>query len=112
MVPVLWNRTGLSAERLKRAVREARSFPREVLSAELEALFAHAAAASTARELLAADDWKGLHAHLSGLPDEFARDLDEIKMAWQEYLTYELGEVTKAKDQVGWRSLAPSRAHT
>ena len=62
-------------------------------------LYEHAAAASTARELLKANDWEGLLGFLSDLKPELARDMDELKMAWQEYLTVALERAATSKDQ-------------
>jgi len=66
---------------------------------EVAVLYEHAAAASTARELLQANDWEGLLAFLGDLKPELARDMDELKMAWQEYLTVALERAATSKDQ-------------
>ena len=52
VTPVLWNRSGLSTVRLTAAVRRAKTFPADGLPMEVAVLYEHAAAASTARELL------------------------------------------------------------
>ena len=115
VTPVLWNRSGLSTERLTAAVRRAKTFPADGLPEEVAVLYEHAAAASSARELLQAhslhlpyfcrelysivlcrpytlywsrlllqaNDWEGLLAFLGDLKPELARDMDELKMAWQ-----------------------------
>ena len=51
------------------------------------------------RLLLQANDWEGLLGFLSDLKPELARDMDELKMAWQEYLTVALERAATSKDQ-------------
>ncbi len=99
VTPVVWNRSGLSTERLGAAVAKAKAFPADTLPAEVATLYEHAAAASSARELLKANDWAGLRAFLSELKPELAREMNELKMAWQEYLTNALEAAAKSKDQ-------------
>ena len=96
---IKWDRSGLSTERLTAAVAAAKKFPSDSMPPEIAKLYEQAAAASTARELLAADDFPKLKAFLEGLPVELAREMDELKMCWQEYLTWELAKVTKSKKQ-------------
>lgn len=62
VTPVLWNRSGLSTERLTAAVRRAKTFPADGLPEEVAVLYEHAAAASTARELLQAHSLYTCHA--------------------------------------------------
>jgi len=66
---------------------------------EWKQLLAMGQVALTLRQCIFEHDYVGLHRALGEVDDEALQRSDEVNMAWQEYLCFELERATKALDQ-------------
>jgi len=98
-VPVEWDHSGLDAgcRRLQRAVDAVSKFPKPTEAASK--MIGNAALLSELRGLILAAKMPKLGERLEAIEDAAQRRLDEVGMAWQEFLTYELEIATKDLDQ-------------
>jgi len=107
-VPVSWDHSGLEAgmRRLTRAIASMEGFPGRSQSnaderkvKERKQLLATGQLALTLRQCIFERDYLGLHRALATVEDDALLRSDEVNMAWQEYLCFELERATKALDQ-------------